>query len=76
MKSFDFKQTGLAHIGHNVSHAKNRTKRAFRRNLHTVTVIVDGQKKRLKVSTKVLRKLKKAGLTAHQYYRNKFSKSK
>jgi len=65
MASFDVKYPSIAHIGNKVSHAKNRSKRAFRRNLHTVTVLVDGQRKRMRVPTKVLRMLKKAGVTSH-----------
>ena len=48
-----------------MSNAKNRTKRGFKYNLHTVTVNVDGEKKRFRVPTKVLRMLKKSGVTTH-----------
>ncbi len=65
MKSFEYKYPKVAHTGHSVSHAKNRTKRSFKRNLHTVTVMVDGQRKRYKVPTKVLRLMKKQGITTH-----------
>lgn len=65
MKSFDYKFPKLGHIGHNVSHSKKRTKRAFKRNLHTVTVMIDGERHRYKVPTKVLRMLKKQGTTTH-----------
>ncbi len=65
MASFDFKYPSKAHIGRNVSHAKNRTARVFRRNLHTVTMMVDGKKKRMRVPTKVLRMMKKSGVTTH-----------
>jgi ribosomal protein L28 len=65
MKSFDYKFPSVAHVGHKVSHAKNRTKRAFKRNLHTVTLVVDGERKRYKVPTKVLRLFKKQGITTH-----------
>ncbi len=54
-----------AHTGHKVSHAKNRTKRPFKYNLHTVTIMVDGQRKKFRVPTKVLRMLKKQGVTTH-----------
>lgn len=54
-----------AHIGNKVSHAKNKSKRAFKYNLHTVTVITDGVKQRMRVPTKVLRMLKKSGITTH-----------
>lgn len=66
MKSFEYKYPKVAHIGHNVSHAKNRTKRNFKRNLHTVTVMVNGERKRYKVPTKVLRLMKKQGITTHK----------
>ena len=65
MASFSFKFPRTAHIGHNVSHAKNRTKRAFKYNLHTVTVVMNGKKQRMRVPTKVLRMLKKSGVTTH-----------
>lgn len=55
-----------AHYGHNVSHAKNRTKRVFKRNLHRVTVVLNGIKHKVQVPTGVLRKLKVHGLTTHQ----------
>jgi ribosomal protein L28 len=61
LKSF----SRVASIGHKVSHAKNRRSRAFKYNLHPVTVILDGMKKKIKVPTKTLRALKKAGLTSH-----------
>lgn len=65
MASYSFKYPRTAHVGHKVSHAKNRSKRPFRYNLHTVTVVVDGKKQRMKVPTKVLRQFKKAGVTTH-----------
>lgn len=67
MSSFAFKYPRVASIGNRVSHAKNRTKHAFKYNLHTVTVVMDGTKQRLRVPTKVLRKLKKAGVTTHYH---------
>lgn len=65
MKSFAFKFPRVAHMGNRVSHAKNRTRRPFKYNLHTVTIVVDGVKKKMRVPTKVLRSLKKAGITTH-----------
>ena len=65
MKSFAFKFPQVSHIGHTVSHAKNRKKRAFKYNLHTVTVMVEGKKQRMRVPTKILRMLKKSGITTH-----------
>jgi large subunit ribosomal protein L28 len=46
--------------GHNVSHAKNRTARIFKPNLHTAKVEVNGISKRLRLCTKCLRTVKKA----------------
>lgn len=65
MASYSFKYPLTAHIGNKVSHAKNRSKRKFKYNLHTVTVVIDGKKQRMRVPTKVLRQLKKAGVTTH-----------
>ena len=65
MSSFAFKHRSTAHIGNKVSHAKNRSKRKFKFNLHTVTVLIDGKKQRMRVPTKVLRMLKKSGMTTH-----------
>ncbi|GIK83440.1 MAG: hypothetical protein BroJett025_00620 [Patescibacteria group bacterium] len=65
MSSFAFKHKSTAHVGHNVSHAKNKTKRKFRYNLHTVTVVVDGIKQKMRVPSRVLKTLKQSGLTTH-----------
>ncbi|HCR81631.1 MAG: hypothetical protein UX28_C0003G0112 [Candidatus Pacebacteria bacterium GW2011_GWA1_46_10] len=65
MKGFSYKFPKVSHIGHTVSHAKNRKKRAFKYNLHTVTIVVDGKKQRMRVPTKILRMLKKSGMTTH-----------
>lgn len=63
--SYMLKFSKVAGMGNRVSHAKNRSRHAFKRNLHTVTVLVDGVKKRLKVPSKVLKVLKEDGLTTH-----------
>lgn len=63
--SFALKYPSKGHTGNNVSHAKNRTSRVFKRNLHTITVVVDGVKQRLRVPTKIARQLKKSGVTTH-----------
>jgi ribosomal protein L28 len=52
-------------MGNRVSHAKNRTKHLFKYNLHTVTVIVNGVKQRMRVPTRMLKQLKKSGMTTH-----------
>ena len=65
MSSFAFKHRSTAHIGNKVSHAKNRSKRKFKFNLHTVTVIIDGKKQKMRVPSRVLKMLKKSGMTTH-----------
>ena len=53
-------------MGHKVSHAKNRSNRTFKYNLHTVTVVDDdGVKHRMRVPTKIQRMLRKSGSTTH-----------
>lgn len=49
-------------FGHNVSFSKRRTKRVWRANLQKKTVIVDGQRIRLNLSTQAIRTFKKKGL--------------
>jgi large subunit ribosomal protein L28 len=44
--------------GHNVSHAKNRTRKIFKPNLHSARIIVGGTAKRVKLCTKCVRKFK------------------
>ena len=48
--------------GHNVSFSLRRTKRTFKPNLHKKTLVVDGQKVTLVLSTQAIRTLKKKGL--------------
>lgn len=45
--------------GHAVSHAKNRTKRLFKPNLHFVRVMIEGKMQRARLCTKCSRMLKK-----------------
>ena len=45
--------------GHKVSHAKNRTKRLFKPNLHAARIVTNGIGKRLRLCTKCLRRAKK-----------------
>ena len=47
--------------GNNVSHANNKTKRLFRPNLQKATLLVNGCKKQVSVSTRSLRTLAKKG---------------
>jgi len=65
MSSFAMKFPRVAHMGHRVSHAKNKTNHAFKYNLHTVTILVEGKKQRLRVPARVIRQLKKSGITTH-----------
>lgn len=51
-------------FGNNVSFSQRHTKKTWRPNLQTKTVIVDGKKVRLKISTQAIRTLKKKGLLA------------
>ncbi len=45
--------------GHNVSHAKNRTRKIFKPNLHSARILVGTNYKRMRLCTKCLRILKK-----------------
>jgi len=51
-------------VGHNVSHAKNRTKRRFEPNLHTHRFWVEGEKRfvKLRLSSKGMRIIDKVGI--------------
>ncbi len=46
--------------GHNVSHAKNRTRRIFKPNLHSAKIVIGGTTKRVRLCTKCVRKFKDA----------------
>jgi large subunit ribosomal protein L28 len=48
--------------GNNVSFSQRHTKKVWKPNLQTKTIVVDGKKITLKVSTQALRTLKKKGL--------------
>lgn len=54
----DYCNKGKMH-GHKVSHAKNRSKRVFKPNLHKTSIVINGVKKKLMLCTKCLRTLKK-----------------
>ncbi len=64
-KSYFIKFPSVVEIGNRVSHAKNRTKHPFRANLHRATIIVEGVKKKVLVPSRVLKVLKREGLTTH-----------
>ena len=42
-------------VGHNVSHAHNKTKKISRPNIQRVRAVVDGRTKRITVCTRCLR---------------------
>lgn len=48
--------------GNNVSFSQRHTKKVWKPNLQTKTIVVDGKKVTLKISTQALRTLKKKGL--------------
>ncbi len=50
--------------GHNVSFSQRHTKKVWSPNLQTKTLLVDGKKVRMKISTQAIRTLKKKGLIA------------
>ena len=47
-------------FGHNVSHSKRRTNRDWLPNIQTVSLTINGQKRKVKVCTRCLRTLNKA----------------
>jgi len=49
-------------FGHNVSFSQRHTKKVWKPNLQSKTVIVDGKKVRMKLSTQAIRTLKKKGI--------------
>ncbi|MCB9819877.1 50S ribosomal protein L28 [Candidatus Nomurabacteria bacterium] len=48
--------------GHNVSFSLRRTKRVFKPNLQKKTLVVDGKKVTMNLSTQAIRTLKKKGI--------------
>ena len=49
-------------FGHNVSFSLHRTKRVFKPNLQRKTLVVNGQKITMTLSTQAMRTLKKKGI--------------
>lgn len=49
-------------FGSNISFSQRHTKKVWKPNLQNKTVIVDGKKVKLRVSTQAIRTLKKKGL--------------
>lgn len=48
--------------GHNVSHAKNRTRKIFKPNLHSARIDIHGMSKKVRLCTKCLRSLRKSNV--------------
>lgn len=51
-------------FGSNVSFSQRHTKKVWKPNLQTKTVVVDGKKVTMKISTQAIRTLKKKGIIA------------
>lgn len=51
-------------FGSNVSFSQRHTKKVWKPNLQTKTILVDGKKVTMKISTQALRTLKKKGIIA------------
>lgn len=49
-------------FGNNISFSQRHTKKVWKPNLQTKTVVVDGKKVQLKISAQAIRTLKKKGL--------------
>ncbi len=61
MQRLDFDKKGSQH-GSNVSHSMRHTKKTWKPNMQVKTLMIDGKKVRVKLSTHALRSLKKKGL--------------
>jgi large subunit ribosomal protein L28 len=48
--------------GHNVSHSKRHTQKVWKPNLQSKTLVLNGKKIKMKISTSAIRSLKKKGL--------------
>jgi len=51
-------------FGNNVSFSQRHTKKVWKPNLQNKTVVVDGKKVQLKISTQAIRTLRKKGIIA------------
>jgi large subunit ribosomal protein L28 len=49
-------------FGHNVSFSQRHTKKVWKPNLQAKTLVIDGKKVRMKLSTQAIRTLKKKGV--------------
>jgi large subunit ribosomal protein L28 len=53
-------------FGNNVSFSQRHTKKVWKPNLQTKTLVVDGKKVKIKVSTQAIRTMKRRGLLSVQ----------
>jgi len=51
-------------FGNNVSFSQRHTKKVWKPNLQSKTIIIDGKKTKLRISTQAIRTLKKRGVIA------------
>ena len=63
MKKCDITGKGKQY-GNNVSFSQRHTKKVWEPNLQKKTLMIDGKKVRVKISTSALRTLKKKGIVA------------
>jgi large subunit ribosomal protein L28 len=61
MQICDITGKGKQH-GHSVSFSQRHTKKTWKPNLQAKTLVVDGRKVKMKISTQAIRTLKKKGL--------------
>ena len=61
MQRLDFDKKSKQH-GSNVSFSQRHTKKVWKPNLQTKTLVIDGKKLKVKISTNAIRSLKKKGL--------------
>jgi large subunit ribosomal protein L28 len=54
-------------FGNNVSFSQRHTKKVWEPNLQKKTLIVDGKKIKVRISTQAIRTLKKKGLLTNEY---------
>ena len=54
--------------GHNVSFSQRKTRKVFNPNIQKKTLVVDGKKVKVNISTSALRTLKKKGLIKYKKY--------
>lgn len=61
MQRLEFDKKGKQY-GSNVSFSQRHTKKVWKPNLQTKTLVVDGKKVKVKISTNAIRSMKKKGL--------------